>query len=794
MVDIAKLPVQGSIGILSRYAAGRVNPYTVLVCEALCNRFHLTARGRSNIESAVASLTTVGAVGATLEFGFGVEDLVRSMTKSEQGTVVLALCAALMECYSLDIATEILLELARLSEVGGHWMPSSREWKAMLSACAGVLAPTSFGTKAEVLMQLHSSGRRLEAFQGLWTHPEDMRKCSSPKAIAEALFAMSAISRRDMEAITIIGGPDTGWLAAVAEWILDLRVSISNPRGEILYINTKSPQAAQINIICGAQTASATQEVATEGRTYILKEFSAILDGVTPSSIDTIVSGRIEWKRALRSAFLLDFKRLMDKMPTTLGTLLGSVARIFKGIVMADKSFPIPYLAACTSYCDQSFGPGFINNVIHWFPELAKLQDHMEKAVAVPLKEAKENYEISITRLRQYCCCRACENPSNGFEIDDDVDMTLDSIHEDSTQTYVADIDEHPESLCGTEADEGESHWDAYKYCAVILAETIIVLSRTLATVSLDDGNLLPMRSGFELAYDRQLNMRRLTRSGWQALKDLGQIAFCIGFAPNFSVGLSEYDYGTGIRLDLILELFSGEKSYLSKDKVSAACSRGLCAYFRILKDVSLKKLDIASISIIPGRIHFEKKSYETLEDRSFDHCDVFETTLHKLIRTGKAFDNVKLSIRESSTALECLLQLPRSGYATDNDETVVAGPAHLANLIAARRGLVSCRQTGRGEKPCQKVKTLKSTVRNRLTSEGGYVSVRGRTREAQGRHFFDCRHSLVARVTLAHCAVPWINRGSIFLIDRECVDCCLNTAVETETGEDVYFFRIADA
>lgn len=97
MVDLAKLPVQASIGTLSRYMAGRVNPYTVLVCENLCRAFVLTAQGRANINAAVASLTTVGAVGATLEFGFGVEDLIRSMAKSEQGTVVLVLCAALRE-------------------------------------------------------------------------------------------------------------------------------------------------------------------------------------------------------------------------------------------------------------------------------------------------------------------------------------------------------------------------------------------------------------------------------------------------------------------------------------------------------------------------------------------------------------------------------------------------------------------------------------------------------------------------------------------------------------------------
>lgn len=213
MLDVAKLPVQASIGVLSRYAAGRVNPYTVLVCEALCGGFRLTHKGRQNVEMAVTSLKAVGTLGATLEFGFGIEDLVRSMAKSEQGTVVLTLCAALMECYSIDIATEVLLELARLSGVGGEWMPSSLEWKAMLKACSGVLATTDFPTRAEFLMNLPNQKQRLGAFQRLEAKPKDVRTASSPKAIAEALFGLAAISRNEMEAMTLIGGTDTGWLA-----------------------------------------------------------------------------------------------------------------------------------------------------------------------------------------------------------------------------------------------------------------------------------------------------------------------------------------------------------------------------------------------------------------------------------------------------------------------------------------------------------------------------------------------------------------------------------------------------
>src|SRR6186713_2549605 len=76
MMELSKLPVQATLGALSRYSAARVNPYTALVGEVLCYNFQLTAQGRKNIEVAVTSLQVVGSVGDALEFGFGIEDVV----------------------------------------------------------------------------------------------------------------------------------------------------------------------------------------------------------------------------------------------------------------------------------------------------------------------------------------------------------------------------------------------------------------------------------------------------------------------------------------------------------------------------------------------------------------------------------------------------------------------------------------------------------------------------------------------------------------------------------------------
>jgi len=243
----------------------------------------------------------------------------------------------------------------------------------------------------------------------------------------------------------------------------------------------------------------------------------------------------------------------------------------------------------------------------------------MEQAVARPLRDVKLEYEAAITWLRQFCACRACTCSSNGFEPGADVEMTPAS---------ASASDGTSQEGSRSDADDGGSDWDLDKYCAVILAETIIVLSHALANVSLDDANILPMRSGFEQAYGRQLTMRRSALGGRQALNDLSQFAFCMDFDANFSFGLWENDYGTGIRLDLILELFTGERPHLSNNGVSAACSRGLCAYFGILRDVSFSKSGVGAVGIIPGRIQYEKKSYTTLEDRYVIQDEDFDTTI----------------------------------------------------------------------------------------------------------------------------------------------------------------------
>src|SRR5450432_1263581 len=144
MVDLIAKPINVTVGVLQRYSAGRVDPYTAVVGQALCSGFRLGTLGRKRIDDALSSLSAMSSLGDVLYFGFGAENLVRSLARTEEGALCVALCAALRDCYHEDVAVEVLLELARLTSVPKKYMPSSFEWKALLNACCGALTTTTF--------------------------------------------------------------------------------------------------------------------------------------------------------------------------------------------------------------------------------------------------------------------------------------------------------------------------------------------------------------------------------------------------------------------------------------------------------------------------------------------------------------------------------------------------------------------------------------------------------------------------------------------------------------------------
>ncbi|KAF2463384.1 uncharacterized protein BDR25DRAFT_114406 [Lindgomyces ingoldianus] len=788
MFEIARVPYEATLGLLARYMAGRVNPYTGAVVQCMSSQFWLSRHGRQNIESAISSLNVVGSAGDVLEFGFAIEDVIRSFSKTEAGATGLALCAALKECYHDDIAIDVLLEMARLCKASPEFMPTSSHWKDWLTACAGVLAVTDFPRRAEHLMQLPNSNQRLGVYQRFEGLPKALRSCSSPQSIAKCLFALASITRNELEAVTFVGGADAGWLAAVAEWFFELRVTMEKSDGEMFYCNHTDPDSVQVKIVFQDNAEQTSTSLQCVGRAYILEDVSRILDGsLSPSAV--VVSGRLDWKEALTRTFQLDFEELMN-IPNTFGELLGSASRIFKALAEGHSSFPDLIKLACTGYSDDSFGPGLVASTLQWFPELKKLKKYMQEGVRYDLKKARKTYEFCISKIRSHCGCRTCQSTSTGFEFADKRGSSAIPSHSVSADgdEMLTDSGSH-QSL---ETDP-EDDWDPDQFCQVIIAETIIYLSRVLGSVFLESDALLPVRSGLARAYGRQLNQRRSAHLGRGTIEAIGQIAFCLDFDNNFSISMQEgYEEAVEIRLHSVLEIFSGQRALSSSISLSAASNNRIVAFLGVLREPSVDQNAVARIHVVPGRIYHEKKRYEALVDRALLKRPASNFgEVEQIARTNQSFWQTTLRARESSHGLECLLDFgSQKDYDNSSIHQIVSvGPSRLAVVLASRRGLVSCkwaRAAYRGKPP---------SGPSCISKRSNYLLSPNEAQEAwqMNPHHVEIQNKAISiiRPTTNDTAIAMIAsvanldpECSLYLVSSECLQCCVETAIQVDRPE----------
>lgn len=191
-------------------------------------------------------------------------------------------------------------------------------------------------------MSLAGNMERLGAFNALDASPSALRSCSSPRTIAQALFAMARVTREALKAITVVGGADAGWLAALGQWLFDCKIRAISGDGTILYQNTQEEDQIQLNFVFRqardgiSPPSPAAQELEIRNKTYILEDASELFREEGRFVDAHVVSGRVKWEHAFSVAFLADFRKLME-MSQTLGKLIGSAARIFKAITLANE-------------------------------------------------------------------------------------------------------------------------------------------------------------------------------------------------------------------------------------------------------------------------------------------------------------------------------------------------------------------------------------------------------------------------------------------------------------------------
>ena len=196
--------------------------------------------------------------------------------------------------------------------------------------------------------------------------------------ISQALDAVARLSNGTLKAATLIGGPECGFIAAVAHWFFEIDVEMRTSDGEILQASRKAETRAQLTVIY--ETHSGRQQVLTSmisSKTYAVHDLkSNLFKAGSASSIR--ITGRVPWKEALHYTLGRTFEKLAVRQD--FGNIIGSAARIFQAISKAEPEGDFNYfqLKEWCAYSDHSYGQGYLNSAISMFPELSALRKTMK--------------------------------------------------------------------------------------------------------------------------------------------------------------------------------------------------------------------------------------------------------------------------------------------------------------------------------------------------------------------------------------------------------------------------------
>lgn len=230
----------------------------------------------------------------------------------------------------------------------------------------------------------------------------------------------------------------------------------------------------------------------------------------------------------------------------------------------------------------------------------------------------------------------------------------------------------------------------------------------------------------------------------------------------------------------------------MTRSNFSALCTNGICAFLDMISSPGLGGADIeatARIRVLPGRIYYEKKSYNMLIDRVEPgpiHLDGFKNAV-KFTHIPASLIESQLNIRETYTGLEVSIEIKYIPGSDDDrnrePEKVLVGPSQLTELIASRRGLVSCKRS----------RNAAGSVPRRDCPWSGPVSlreVRAAAAEQRSLRIHDklidvLRYQDMSSAIAAVASSAELDPAfSIFITEKECLSCCIKTVLAVDRPE----------
>ncbi|KAL8993862.1 MAG: hypothetical protein Q9169_006033 [Polycauliona sp. 2 TL-2023] len=582
------------------------------------------------------------------------------MADAQSGVDCIALCSALSEVHNEHAAAWILDELWKLYGYPPQFLPSHSQLTALVKACSGVLSRTDFSHVCGTMF-----GHALEK--------ADM-DMSNIADIAVALRGLFRLSRGELAKITVMGGINCAFIAGFAHWMLNLKVSIEDETGRIIYQNSDGEEVQLVVIYCQQTSLSPIQISST---TYILRKDDEVFRRYQ-SLEEANLTFRTPWDGCLTRVFGIHFTSL-TKAPTILGGFLGSAARVYQALALAECDVGKFSRATYINFVEPSYGIGFVNSVVSIFPELGRLSgflNEMQMALDAPLKEAIRTIERTVLDLKQLCQCNRCDRGSK------------------STLTK----------------------------CKVALAFSIREMVSTLSCVTRDD-SILPAVRGIDNVHTRQ-------HANWTShLSSQGRPLL----APALDLGMEDVggrDARRILKFDRLshpMELFTGYSDhdrYLATGKFNggpqyctAAVNRGLCFFLDCLRSLSSHAENARMVHIVPGPIYMADKQFHHIYDAAGDgqasnmlapvQADMVNETQYTNIMRQAQERDVTIEMLGTETAVEQVLMVHYRATIFGSP-AVRLQPGRISKRALKGTGILTCKDlqcTDRLVVPCALVR-----------------------------------------------------------------------------------------
>ena len=711
-VAFANTTISGSIAVMQRLSAAGVQPTTVAGGLALASRFTLGKRGQQNMDVALKNLSGVFGYNKILYYGFGYRSFVNILTEKKIGINLVALCACLVDMHGVPVAAEVLAALWTLEGFPEEFEPSISQFNALVTACAGVVAATTFGQTGDIMLgDLRKLRPGKSSITGL-----PAGSISNANDIAKVLHGLFQISRGTIEHINVVGGANCAFIGAVAHWLLDFAVYVEDERGAPIFQSALHPESAQVKIQYRHSDQVST-ELQIASTTYILGDHRDMLIH-TPWEDEFFLNIRTPWDGCLERIFGNSFRRLKS-LPLIFGEFLGSAARIYAGLAEGEADVGNFSRRCFTEFIDSTYGYGFINSTGLIFPELGRIKDldeAMQKASGTSFRRAMSCGQLAIESLTRLCECIECAK---------------------SSDRYTKKLDELEETTC-------------------LLAAVITITHLVRLVAGLERNFMLnPSISGMQLLYGRFC--RNIVNRP---------------IAIHSALGLQESQSTPSITPAHLMAdvecLFTGHlptPDEISRNNYRTAFSySGICCFLEALRRPSSNAVDLRHIHVSPGHIQRGDREYNSVWDSApTPRAQLPKAKLEiESIKPPSDMRDDKIDIKALVTEVSGGGQLIFYYQATVQETTVLIRPGMLTQRVLERTGLITCDKRTCGIEllfPC------------RVVCEGWEIDNDTRTTDSQTTNciIWPFRETDAGR----YVAIETVPFKDFYIRRGECLPCC---------------------